>query len=158
MSTFYTATVGTTDYGFDFITQNIEIENLITLVTADDLKVAIREAEASVEGIVFNQIATTGNPVSLDPASGSSTALNVILLENWGILSLSTSGAFTMSGGNVVNVTNGVDIFSSNPLVNTTNNTSQAGTRVTSGGSGLTTADLADILVQVIIGNEINGR
>lgn len=136
MSAAYIATVNGKDFGFDFVDQEIEVEAIVTDALAAELKVAIREAEASEAGIMYDQIGNMGNPVVLDPAGPISTALTVILLDSWRILSLAASGTFTVAGGNTVNVATGADIFASNTSVDMINRLSQFGVIVPV-GSGL---------------------
>lgn len=141
-----TVTVGTTDYTFDWIAQEIKIETGVTDVTAADLKQAIKDAEDDVVGVPFPPIATFFNPVTL--TATTSTFLNVVLNDQWRIDSLSASGTLTVGGGNVVNENNGIDIFVTNVLVNVINNTSAAGVLVVS-GSGVTQQDKDDIEDQI---------
>lgn len=143
MAVSFTTTIGTTDYGFDWVSKVIEIEAAVTDVSAADLKLAIHDAQDGTEGMSFDQIANFGNPVVL--TASSSTFLNVILLSTWKILSLSTSGTLTVGDGNVVSLADGIDIFSDNPLVTYVNNTSAAGVLVESGVSGLTAGEAAQL-------------
>jgi hypothetical protein len=131
MADMLTVTVGTTDYTFDWVSQEIHIENLVDEVTAPDLKDAIHDAQDAVVGMPFDPIADFFNPVELIPGS-TSTFLNVVLRDQWRVDSLSVTGTLTIGGGNVVNVNNGIDIFTPNVLVNMVNNTSQAGVLVQS--------------------------
>lgn len=139
MAVSFITTIGTTDYGFDWVNKIIEIEAAVTDVSAADLKLAIHDAQDGTEGISFDQIANFGNPVVLTGAS--STFLNVILLSTWKILSLSVSGTFTVGEGNVVHITDGIDIFAANVNVTYVNNTSSAGVLVSSAGDTFTGAD-----------------
>ena len=135
MADMLTVTVGTTDYIFDWIIQQIHIESGTTDVSAADLKTAIHDAQDDVVGLPFDPIADFFNPVTLTDTA--STFLNVVLREQWRIDSMAVSGTLTIGDGNVVNVNNGIDIFAPNVLVNMVNNTSQAGVLVTGLGSGL---------------------
>lgn len=139
MAVEFIATVGTTDYSFDWITEEISIEAGVTEVTAADLKEAIHNAQDEVVGMYRDQIAVNGNPVVL--TTTTSTFLNVILQGGWKINSLAVVGTLTVGEGNVVHVTDGIDIFGPNVLVNFVNNTSSAGVLVTGGGSGLSAAE-----------------
>jgi hypothetical protein len=142
-------TVGTTDYEFDFTNQEIGVEDGVLTSSADDIKEAIRKAESSQNGIVFPSFLNTANPVTLDVAQGSSTFLTCTLLFLWRIVSLSTSGTFTLGGGNIVQVATGVDVLGVNVLVNQINNTSQAGVLITvASGSGLSPAQ-DDLLTDI---------
>lgn len=136
MTVAYTATVNLIDYGFDFFDKEIEIDALADSIPAADLKIACREAEASTNGMVADQLMVTANPVTLDPVEGVSTALTIILQSTWRILSLATDGAFTLGGGNIVNVATGGDVFSSNVLADMINNLSQAAVLISGGGGG----------------------
>ena len=129
MAVFYTATVSSVDYGFNFIDKEIEIDALADKAVSVNLKIAIREAEASEPGIVFDQIVNTVNPTTLDPVGPIETDLSLILLDTWRVLSLKTSGVFTLAGGNNVNELTGVDVFAPNNLVTLVNNVSQASTQ-----------------------------
>jgi hypothetical protein len=139
MANSFTTTVGTTDYTFDWVAQKITIENLVTDISAANLKQAIGDAQDEVIGIPFDPIADFFNPVTLTPTS--KTFLNVVLRDQWRIDSFSSSGVLTVGGGNVVNVNNGIDIFSANANVSFINNTSAAGVLVTGGGSGLSAGE-----------------
>lgn len=131
MAVTFSTTVGTTIYGFDWTNQQITIDAATVSIVAEDLKTAIHDAQdEGPTGVVFNQIANFGNPVILTPSS--STFLNVLLRESWKILSLATSGSFTVGEGNTVSIADGIDIFSINTLVTLVNNTSAAGVLVTS--------------------------
>lgn len=143
MAVSFTTTIGTTDYGFDWVNKIIEIESGVLEITAGDLRLAIHDAQDGTEGITFDQIANFGNPVVL--TASTSTFLNVILLSTWKILSLSTTATFTVGSGNVVHITDGIAIFDSNVLVTLVNNTSAAGVLVESGVSGLTGSESAQL-------------
>ncbi len=136
MAVSFITTIGTTDYGFDWVNKVIEIEAAVLEISAADLKDAIHDAQDGTEGMSFDQIAISGNPVVL--TATTSTFLNVILLSTWKILSLSVSGTFTVGEGNVVSLADGIDIFAPNVLVTLVNNTSAAGVLVTTGGSSMT--------------------
>jgi hypothetical protein len=135
MAVEFVSTVGTTDYSFDWITEEITIENGVNEVSADDLKTAIHDAQDGTQGIYRSQIGAFGNPVVL--TTTSSTFLNVILQGGWKINSFAIVGTLTVGDGNVVSLADGIDIFGPNVLVNFVNNTSAAGVLVTGGGSGL---------------------
>ena len=147
MADMLTVTVGTTDYTFDWIAQEIHIENGVTEVMAADLKTAIHGAQDDEVGAPFDPIADFFNPVTL--TATASTFLNVVLRDQWRIDSLASSGTLTVGDGNVVNANNGIDIFSPNVLVQMVNNTSQAGVLVT-GGSGVTEQDKIDIRNEIM--------
>jgi hypothetical protein len=137
-------TVGTTDYTFDWIAQQIHIESGATEITAADLKQAIHDAQDDEVGMPFDPIADFFNPVTL--TGTASTFLNVVLRDQWRIDSLAASGTLTVGDGNVVNANNGIDIFAPNALVNMVNNTSQAGVLVQGTGSGLDASQTAQLL------------
>ena len=139
MAVSFTTTIGTTDYGFDWVNKIIEIEAAVAAVSAADLKLAIHDAQDGTEGISFDAIANFGNPVTL--TGTTSTFLNVILLSTWKILSLSVSGTFTVGEGNTVHITNGIDIFAPNVNITYVNNTSAAGVLVVGGAGGFTGTD-----------------
>jgi len=144
MAVEYVSTVGTTDYSFDWITEEITIENGVTEVSAADLKTAIHDAQDGTQGMYRNPIANSGNPVVL--TTTSSTFLNVILLGGWKINSFAVVGTLTVGDGNVVSLADGIDIFGPNVFVNFVNNTSAAGVLVASGTSGLTASESTALL------------
>jgi hypothetical protein len=144
MADMLTVTVGTTDYTFDWISQEIHIQSGTTEITAADLKQAIHDAQDDPVAMPFDPIADFFNPVVL--TGTASTFLNVVLRDQWRIDSLAPSGTLTVGDGNVVNVNNGIDIFAPNPLVNMVNNTSQAGVLVQGTGSGLDAAQSTQLL------------
>ena len=146
MANMLTVTVGTTDYTFDWISQHIQIEAGVAEVTAADLKLAIHDAQDDEVALPFDPIADFFNPVQL--TNTTATFLNLVLRDQWRIDSLNSSGTLVVGAGNVVNVTNGIDIFVSNPLVDMVNNTSAAGVLVT-GGSGVLPGDITDIVSAV---------
>lgn len=145
MAIAFTTTVGTTDYSFDWVAQQIHIEALVTEVSAIDLKTAIHAAQYDTQGISFDPIADFFNPVDLVPGS-TATFLNVVLRDQWRVQSDSVVGILVVGGGNVVNVNNGIDIFATNVLVNMVNNTSQAGVYVSAAGVGITQQEVRDAM------------
>ena len=144
MAVEYVSTIGTTDYSFDWITEEITIETGVTIVEATDLKDAIHDAQDEVVGVYRNPIAAFGNPVTL--TGSSSTFLNVILQSGWKINSFAVTGTLTVENGNVVSLADGIDIFGPNVFVNFVNNVSSAGVYVTSAGSGLTAQETRDAM------------
>lgn len=154
MAVEFVATVGLTDYSFDWVAEEITVEAGVTDVSAADLKTAIHNAQDGTEGMYRNQIAVNGNPVVL--TGTTSTFLNVILQGGWKINSFSVSGTLTVGGGNVVSLADGIDIFAANPLVNFVNNTSAAGVLVQGTGSGLDAAQTAQLIeIWRILGLEV---
>ena len=131
----YNTTVNGIGFSFNFDTEILSIDALTEKLDADSLQIAAREAETSEMGIVFPQVIETSGKVTLD--AESETGLNVVLQNNWTILTLKNSGLFTVSGGNVVSNIKGIEIFAPNPDVDTQNNTSQAGVRVFAGNQDI---------------------
>lgn len=144
MAVEFTTTINGKTFGFDFVDEQVEVDAGTDGVTAAEVKQACREAEWSFQGIVYDDIIETGLPVTLDPVNNVSTALNVIFLQLWRILSLKSSGGFVVQEGNTVRFDTGVDIFASNPLVDYSNIVSAAATQIIS-GSGVTNQDKIDI-------------
>lgn len=141
MAVIYTAIIGGFSYGFDFEDQRIDIDALLTTVDANNLWDSIQEAQASSEGIPFDQVAIAEGLTPL--STGISTFLTVALLDNWEIKTLKTSGKFEIAGGNVVRA-DGSDPFRDNPLITYINNLSQAGVVADGGGGG--SVDLTPVL------------
>lgn len=141
MAVIYTATVGGLDYGFDFADQRIDVDALITTCDATNLWTAIKDAQGSVEGVVYSQVATAEGLTAL--STGISTFLTISLLDTWEINTLKPSGKFEIAGGNVVRADE-EDPFRDNPLITYINNLSQAGVVADGGGGGST--DLTPVL------------
>lgn len=144
----YEITVNDIGFSFDFATEVISIDALTTKLDADSLHLAARDAETSEEGMASPPIVATSGKVTLD--AESETGLNVVLQGSWLILSLKSSGLFTVSGGNVVSDVSGVEIFAPNPTIDTQNNTSQAGVRVFASGG----TDLAEVMAALEVINQ----
>jgi hypothetical protein len=114
---------------FNFETEVVSIDSGTSSLQAETLQKGARDAEESTTGITYRRIIDASGKIALD--AQSQTGLTITLLRNWKILSLKTSGLLSVGGGNVVNENTGVLIFGSNPQVDTQNNTSVAGVRVT---------------------------
>ena len=127
---------------FNFETEVVSIDSGTSSLQAETLQKGARDAEESTTGITYRRIIDASGKIALD--AQSQTGLTITLLRNWKILSLKTSGLLSVGGGNVVNENTGVLIFGSNPQVDTQNNTSVAGVRVT--GSGVTGTVDANII------------
>ncbi len=146
MAVLFTVGVDLIEFGFDWENQEITVEDTASSITADQLKEAIKKAEESPLGIIYPDIADFGNPVTLI-VGDSATALNVVLLEGWTILTLKNSGFFALKGGNTVSQIGGVEVFSDNPNVTAVNNLTQAGVRViTTGGTSPTQQQIRDAM------------
>ena len=153
MAVIYTATVGGFSYGFDFADQRIDVDALITTCDATNLWTAIKEAQASLEGVVYSQAATAEGLTPL--STGISTFLTVSLLDNWEINTLKSSGKFEIAGGNIVRDDES-DPFRDNPLITYINNLSQAGVVAESGISGLTPEESAKLDTIDDLENKLN--
>lgn len=140
MAVVYTATVGTKSYGFDFEDQRIDVDATVDSLLVGDLWTAIKEAQASVEGMAYNQIASGSGLNTL--GTGVETFLTVTLLDNWEVNTLKASGKFEVGGGNLIRADN-ADPFRDNPLITYIAFLSQAGiaTQIETGVSGLTAAE-----------------
>ena len=130
----YSATYDGVTMTFNFETEVVSIDSGTSSLQAETLQKGARDAEESTTGIVYRRIIDASGKVTLD--AQSETGLTITLLRNWKVLSLKTSGLLSVGGGNVVNENTGVLIFASNPQVDTQNNTSVAGVRVSASGSG----------------------
>lgn len=85
---------------FNYTSQIIRVPSTISVLTAQELIDAIREAESYDGGMLFNKIA---NATGKDALSGSVLiGITLTLLENWKILSDKTSGFFTVQDGNII--------------------------------------------------------
>ena len=133
MAVLYTATVSGFTYGFDFLDQRIDVDALLTTCDANNLWTAIKEAQASTQGIIYGQVATAEGLTPL--STGISTFLTVSLQDYWELNTLKSSGKFEIAGGNVVRADE-ADPFRDNPLITYINNLSQAGVVADGGGGG----------------------
>lgn len=144
MAVIYTATVDGNSYGFDFVDKRIDIDASLSSVSVGDLWDAIQDAQASTEGIPYDEIATAEGLTTL--STGVSTFLTVAFNSTWEINTLLSSGKFEVNGGNLVRVDND-DPFRDNPLITYINNLSQAGVVAIAetGTSGLTPSESAQL-------------
>lgn len=117
-------------------------------VLAQTLMTAAKDAEASLLGMAYPDIIRAGGKTLLDPVDGTRTGLTVQLLDEWVVLTEKQSGLFTLTGGNVISLSFGVNVFAPNSNVTTQNNTSQAAT-ITQGGGGFTDDDRAQLSIAV---------
>ena len=144
MAIAYTATVSGFDYGFDFVDQDIEIDSGVDSLPVEDFYTAIKEAQASEAGIVFEPISYASGLDELD--EGIQTFITVSLEDEWEVKTLKTSGKFTTRGGNIVK-DNKKDPFLDNPNVTYIGFFSQAGVKTTTEvGSGVNEEDIVDIV------------
>lgn len=134
MAVIYTATIGGNDYGFDFSDQRIDIDSSLDSLDVADLYEAIKEAQASLQGIPYSTIANGEGLATL--SVGIQTFLTVTLFDSWEINTLKTSGKFEVAGGNLIR-DDGNDPFRDNPLITYLNFLSQAGIVATSGGTDI---------------------
>ena len=140
----YTAIVSGKNYGFDFANQIINIDATIDNMLVTDLWTAIKEAQASSEGISYERVATGGGTDTL--GVGVQTFLTVTLLHNWEVNTLKSSGKFEVSGGNLIRADQ-ADPFLDNPAITYIAFLSQAGiaTQIETGVSGLTPTESAQL-------------
>ena len=135
MAVIFTTSVAGYTYGFDFEDQRIDVDATLSRMPVGDCWTAIKQAEASIEGMVYDQIAVAEGLTAL--STGITTYLTVALLDNWETNTLLSSGKFEVIGGNLVRQDE-EDPFRDNPLITYINNLSQAGVVATvSTGSGL---------------------
>lgn len=143
MAVSYTATVATFDYGFDFDSQFIYIDAGLAQIPVGDLYTAVKEAQASSVGVVYDLIATGTGLDELDP--GIQTFLTIRMFDEWELRSLRSSGKVTTNGGNIVK-DNGKDPFFDDGNVFYIAFFSQAGIKTTVAvGSGVLPSDVTAI-------------
>ncbi|MEM7505537.1 MAG: hypothetical protein AAF415_02235 [Pseudomonadota bacterium] len=138
----YSNVVDGVPFTWNFEGEVVSVGPSIDRVLADTWQRAARDAEASAPGIAFPKIIDAEGRTILEQGI-TETDLTVTFLRGWLILTEKIAGTFSVGGGNVVSETYGVDIFALNPLVTTQNNTSSSGTRVSTGGSSLTSEEAA---------------
>ena len=137
MAVDYTATVSGKDYGFDFEDTRIDVDATLDTLDVQDLYTAIKDAQASNVGIVYETIANGEGLATL--STGIQTFLTVTLFSTWEVNTLKTSGKFEVRGGNLIRQ-DGADPFRDNPLVTYIAFLSQAGVLATSSGGSAPTA------------------
>lgn len=139
----YTAVVLGKSYQFDLEGQVIYVDATIDKMEVPNLWTAIKEAQASLPGIAYNQIAKGGGTDVL--GTGVETYLTVTLLDNWEVSTLKTSGKFEVLGGNLIRADQ-ADPFLDNPAITYIAFLSQAGiATMVETGSAVLPSDVADI-------------
>lgn len=135
MTVNYTVTINGKDYGFFFENTRIDIDATIDSLDVQDLYTAIKEAQASEVGILYDTIADGEGLATL--STGIQTFLTVTLLSTWEVNTLKSSGKFEVKGGNLIRQ-DGADPFRDNPLVTYIAFLSQAGVLATPSDTDLT--------------------
>jgi hypothetical protein len=144
MAVNYTAIVGGKSFGFDFQAQRIDIDSSLDSLAVNDLYTAIKDAQSSEVGIVWDTIANGEGLATLSP--GIQTFLTVSLFDNWELNTLKSTGKFEVNSGNLIRA-DGADPFLDNPLITYFNFLSQAGV-LASGGGGDAVADNPTLFIE----------
>lgn len=144
MAVNYTATINGKTYGFDFEDQRIDVDSSVDVLDVVDLYEAIKDAQNSIAGIVYDTIADAEGLASL--SSGIKTYLTVSLRTAWEVNTLKTSGKFEVLGGNLIRA-DGADPFRDNSLITYIAFLSQAGILAETATSGLTPSESAQLAV-----------
>lgn len=137
MSVVFTATVSGKTYGFDFDDQRIDVDATLNSMLVTDLYTAVKQAQASVEGMAYKVIAEGSGRNVL--GVGVETYLTVTLKDSWEVLTLKAAGKFEVFGGNLIR-DDQANPFRDNALITYISFMSQAGiaTQIETGVSGLT--------------------
>lgn len=87
-------------FTFDFVTSSIDVDSGFVTVSCIDLYNAIKEAQASQEGIIYDKIATASGLQDL--GGGVLVGITVELLANWQLNFPAGNYIAKVSGGNLV--------------------------------------------------------
>lgn len=127
---------------FNFTTECVCCASTITILTAQQLVDAAREAEDSSAGIRHHSIISAAGKDSL--GGGINVGITVTLRDGWQIDSEATSGTFIYTDGNLVQE-NALSVFIDNPLVGYVYLGAVATSIAETGTSGLTPTEAAQL-------------
>ena len=131
-------------FTFNFSTSNIAVDSGVTDVDCIDLYTAVKLAQASQEGIIYDRIGSGSGLNELGP--GVQVGITVELLGAWQLQFPTGSYIARVAGGNLIGGPSG-DPIAYSAGVQTLLIQSAASTVVTTGGSALTTTE-HDLLVK----------
>jgi hypothetical protein len=138
----------TAPFTFDFVTSRIDVDVGVQDVDCATLYTAIKAAQASVEGIIYDRIGRGSGLNNLGP--GVQVGLTVEVLGNWQLRFPAGNYIARIAGGNFIGGPGG-DPIAYTAGVQTLLIQSAASTVVTEGGAGLTQADVTEAVLEAFV-------
>jgi hypothetical protein len=135
-------------FTFDFVTSRIDVDAGVDDVDCATLYTAIKAAQASVEGIIYDRIGRGSGLNNLGP--GVQVGLTVEVLGNWQLRFPAGNYIARIAGGNFIGGPGG-DPIAYTAGVQTLLIQSAASTVVTEGGAGLTQADVTEAVLEAFV-------
>ena len=138
----------TAPFTFDFVTSRIDVDVGVQDVDCATLYTAIKAAQASIEGIIYDRIGRGSGLNNLGP--GVQVGLTVEVLGNWQLRFPAGNYIARIAGGNFIGGPGG-DPIAYTAGVQTLLIQSAASTVVTEGGAGLTQADVTEAVLEAFV-------
>jgi hypothetical protein len=135
-------------FTFDFVTSRIDVDAGVDDVDCATLYTAIKAAQASEEGIIYDRIGRGSGLNNLGP--GVQVGLTVEVLGNWQLRFPAGNYIARIAGGNFIGGPGG-DPIAYTAGVQTLLIQSAASTVVTEGGGGLTQADVTEAVLEAFV-------
>ena len=135
-------------FTFDFVTSRIDVDAGVDDVDCATLYTAIKAAQASVEGIIYDRIGRGSGLNNLGP--GVQVGLTVEVLGDWQLRFPAGNYVARIAGGNFIGGPGG-DPIAYTAGVQTLLIQSAASTVVTEGGGGLTQADVTEAVLEAFV-------
>jgi hypothetical protein len=135
-------------FTFDFVVSRIDVDAGVDDVDCATLYTAIKAAQASEEGIIYERIGRGSGLNILGP--GVQVGLTVEVLGNWQLRFPAGNYIARIAGGNFIGGPGG-DPIAYTAGVQTLLIQSAASTVVTEGGGGLTQADVTEAVLEAFV-------
>ena len=135
-------------FTFDFVVSRIDVDAGVQDVDCATLYTAIKAAQASEEGIIYDRIGRGSGLNNLGP--GVQVGLTVEVLGNWQLRFPAGNYIARIAGGNFIGGPGG-DPIAYTAGVQTLLIQSAASTVVTEGGGGLTQADVTEAVLEAFV-------
>jgi hypothetical protein len=135
-------------FTFDFVVSRIDVDAGVQDVDCATLYTAIKAAQASQEGIIYDRIGRGSGLNILGP--GVQVGLTVEVLGNWQLRFPAGNYVARIAGGNFIGGPGG-DPIAYTAGVQTLLIQSAASTVVTEGGGGLTQADVTEAVLEAFV-------
>jgi hypothetical protein len=138
----------TAPFTFDFVASRIDVDAGVQDVDCATLYTAIKAAQASEEGIIYDRVGRGSGLNILGP--GVQVGLTVEVLGNWQLRFPAGNYVARIAGGNFIGGPAG-DPIAYTAGVQTLLIQSAASTVVTEGGGGLTQADVTEAVLEAFV-------
>ena len=138
----------TAPFTFDFVASRIDVDAGVQDVDCATLYTAIKAAQASEEGIIYDRVGRGSGLNILGP--GVQVGLTVEVLGNWQLRFPAGNYIARIAGGNFIGGPGG-DPIAYTAGVQTLLIQSAASTVVTEGGAGLTQADVTEAVLEAFV-------